>query len=158
MKIEKRNLQSDGRPIPISVVFEHRPDTASLPYLPPTGWFAQMDAMELLASTDSETGDTSEHGTPGFKPSVALKVSSRSVSRASRTPAFEVACMQDGKLRLILEAGEVGKHVTNRGVTMSINELITPFRRGSNYWMPPNAAWRDISDEVYQRANQRLLQ
>lgn len=69
----------------------------------------------------------------------------------------KVARMQNGKLRLILEAGEVGKHVTNRGITMSINELITPFRRGGNQWTPPNAAWRDISDEVYHRANQHLV-
>jgi hypothetical protein len=71
----------------------------------------------------------------------------------------KVARMQNGKLRLVLEANAIGRRVTNRGITMSINELITPFRREDNQrrWTPPNAAWLDISEDVFQRVHRQLL-
>lgn len=68
----------------------------------------------------------------------------------------KVARMQNGKLRLVLEAPEIGKHVTNRDITKSINELITPFRLGQ-HWEPPNVTWRDISEHVSQHFNRQLL-
>ncbi|KAK2025528.1 cysteine proteinase [Colletotrichum zoysiae] len=69
----------------------------------------------------------------------------------------KVARMQNGKLRLVLHAHELGKTVSNREVTMSINELVTPFRMQRGHWQPPNASWRDMYDYFFQTVNKRLI-
>ncbi|KFA52978.1 hypothetical protein S40293_09166 [Stachybotrys chartarum IBT 40293] len=69
----------------------------------------------------------------------------------------KAARMQNGKLRLVLEARTLGRTVNNREVTMSINELITPFRQGNRHWMPPNASWRDMYDYFFQQVNKHLV-
>ncbi|EFQ25999.1 hypothetical protein CGRA01v4_14415 [Colletotrichum graminicola] len=69
----------------------------------------------------------------------------------------KLARMQNGKLRLVLHAHELGKTVSNRDVTMSINELVTPFRMERGHWQPPNASWRDMYDYFFQTVNKRLI-
>ncbi|CCF37322.1 hypothetical protein CH063_01678 [Colletotrichum higginsianum] len=69
----------------------------------------------------------------------------------------KVARMQNGKLRLVLHAHDLGKTVSNREVTMSINELVTPFRLQKGRWQPPNASWRDMYDYFFQSVNKRLI-
>ncbi|KAF4849605.1 Thiol protease [Colletotrichum siamense] len=70
----------------------------------------------------------------------------------------KVARMQNGKLRLVLHAHELARTVSNREVTMSINELVTPFRmREKGRWQPPNASWRDMYDYFFQQVNKRLI-
>lgn len=69
----------------------------------------------------------------------------------------KAARMQNGKLRLVVQAQELGKTVSNREVTMSINELITPFRMDRDRWQPPNASWRDMYDYFFQSVNKRLI-
>lgn len=56
------------------------------------------------------------------------------------------ARLQNGKLRLVLDAPHsMGKRVSNRQVTMTLNELVTPFRmKGHHHWTPPNSSWQDM--------------
>ncbi|EXL41376.1 hypothetical protein FOCG_16186 [Fusarium oxysporum f. sp. radicis-lycopersici 26381] len=69
----------------------------------------------------------------------------------------EVARMQNGKLHLVLHAHALGKTVSNREVTMSINELVSPFRMQKGHWTPPNSSWRDMYDYFFQSVNKRLI-
>ncbi|ELQ43343.1 hypothetical protein M0657_010065 [Pyricularia oryzae] len=75
----------------------------------------------------------------------------------------KVARLQNGKLRLVLHAHQLGRTVTNREVTRSLNELITPFRRHhgdsrGGRWTPPNGSWRDMYDYFFQMFNRRLVE
>ncbi|KAL8334390.1 hypothetical protein RB598_008912 [Gaeumannomyces tritici] len=68
--------------------------------------------------------------------------------------------LHNGKLRLILHADRIGRTVSNKEVTRSINDLITPFRHNSdnkNKWTPPNSSWRDGYDYFFQMFNSRLI-
>lgn len=93
------------------------------------------------------------------------------------------ARITNGKIRLVLEANSdgnrVARQVSNREVTRTLNELLTPFRQlgrgkdkdGNNDgddddrdddrrgggWAPPNAAWRDMYDSFFQSVNQRMI-
>ncbi|RYC78810.1 hypothetical protein BFJ63_vAg18316, partial [Fusarium oxysporum f. sp. narcissi] len=69
----------------------------------------------------------------------------------------KVARMQNGKLHLMLHAHSLGKTVSNREVTMSINELVSPFRMQNGHWTPPNSSWRDMYDYFFQSVNKRLI-
>jgi hypothetical protein len=68
--------------------------------------------------------------------------------------------LQNGKLRMVINARSLGKTVSNRDVTESINELCLPFRKNKNQektWSPPNASWRDMYQNLFQCAAQRML-
>jgi hypothetical protein len=76
------------------------------------------------------------------------------------------ARMQNGKLRLVLQARDIGHTVTNRDITVSIKDLITPFRSmnernslssNAQRWTPPNAEWRDMYDYFFRQVNKRLI-
>lgn len=95
------------------------------------------------------------------------------------------ARITNGKIRLVLEANSdgnrVARQVSNRDITRTLNELLTPFRRldrGENddddrrggdgddnnnpgrdrrNWSPPNASWRDMYDYFFQSVNRRLV-
>jgi hypothetical protein len=69
----------------------------------------------------------------------------------------KVCRMQNGKLRLVLHAHQIGRTVSNHELTRSLNDLATPFRHGDNKWMPPNASWRDAYDYFFQMFNRRLI-
>lgn len=56
----------------------------------------------------------------------------------------KMARMQNGKLRLVLHAGDFGKTVSNSEVTMTLNEMALPFRKHEGQWIPPNGSWQDI--------------
>jgi len=70
---------------------------------------------------------------------------------------IKMARMQNCKLHLILEAPELGKTVSNRDFTMSINDLATRFRREPGEWTPPNASWLDMYSTFYERVPRRLV-
>ncbi|KAI0847394.1 cysteine proteinase [Daldinia vernicosa] len=61
---------------------------------------------------------------------------------------IKIAHMQNGKLRLVLDGQSLGKTVSNREVTETINDLALPFRHGKENqpWSPPNGSWRDMND------------
>lgn len=107
------------------------------------------DEMKILNERDLITPDLSSVRRLDDLEQVGLK--------DLKDTKVKVARMQNGKLRMIVEAPEIGKHVTNRGITMSINDLTTPFRRGQGPWSPPNASWRDISEDVYERVNRQVI-
>ncbi|CAM1501369.1 Fc.00g105310.m01.CDS01 [Cosmosporella sp. VM-42] len=69
----------------------------------------------------------------------------------------KIARMQNGKLHLIVHAHSLGKTVSNREVTMSVNELVMPYRQQKGRWTPPNGAWRDMYDYFFQSVNKRLI-
>ncbi|KAM6513119.1 hypothetical protein FALCPG4_015590 [Fusarium falciforme] len=69
----------------------------------------------------------------------------------------KVARMQNGKLHLMLHAHSLGKTISNRDVTMSVNELVSPFRMQKGQWTPPNSSWRDMYDYFFQSVNKRLI-
>ncbi|KAI0179513.1 cysteine proteinase [Hypoxylon sp. FL1284] len=72
-----------------------------------------------------------------------------------------MARMQNGKLRLVLDGRSLGRTVSNRDVTETINELALPFRRddenGGRAWTPPNSTWRDINEAFFRGIPRRLL-
>lgn len=71
----------------------------------------------------------------------------------------KIARLHNGKLHLVLHAYRLGHRVSNKEVTRSLNDLITPFRRNSDSkkWTPPNASWRDGYDYFFQMFNSRLI-
>lgn len=56
----------------------------------------------------------------------------------------KMARMQNGKLRLVVHARDMGKIVSNSEVTMTLNELALPFRKQKGQWTPPNSSWQDV--------------
>ncbi|KAL1866746.1 hypothetical protein Daus18300_006690 [Diaporthe australafricana] len=82
------------------------------------------------------------------------------------------ARIQNGKIRLVIQANangnRVARQVSNRELTRTMNEFLTPFRmrgkddenmpgRDDNEWQPPNASWRDMYDYFFQSVNRRLV-
>lgn len=81
------------------------------------------------------------------------------------------ARIQNGKIRLVLQANanenRIARQVSNRELTPTLNELMTPFRlRHSDdpneggdrqKWSPPNASWRDMYDYFFQSVNRRMI-
>jgi len=66
----------------------------------------------------------------------------------------KMARIRNGKLRLVLNATDIAKTVSNREVTMTLNELALPFRKEKGEWAPPNGSW----EETYtNRCNNRRL-
>jgi Calpain family cysteine protease len=68
----------------------------------------------------------------------------------------KMARMQNGKLRMVLHARAMGKTVSNRDVTMSINELALPFRKNKGEWNPPNTSLRDMYQTMFQCIARRM--
>jgi len=58
--------------------------------------------------------------------------------------SVKMARMQNGKLRVVLNAKDMGKTVSNSEVTMTLNEMALPFRKQKGQWTPPNASWQDM--------------
>lgn len=74
----------------------------------------------------------------------------------------KMARMQNGKLRVVLDAETVARTVSNRDVTMSLNELAVRFRRDrenrqKGKWTPPNSSWRNMNEVIFQHLPQRLV-
>ncbi|KAF4978469.1 hypothetical protein FZEAL_5155 [Fusarium zealandicum] len=69
----------------------------------------------------------------------------------------KMARMQNGKMHLVLHAHSLGKTLSNRDLTMSINELVSEFRMNKDKWCPPNSTWRDMYDRMFQDLNKRLI-
>lgn len=69
----------------------------------------------------------------------------------------KMARLQNGKLCLVVNAHSLGKTISNKMVTHSINELVSPFRTSKGHWMPPNSAWRDMYDEFFEKVNNRMM-
>ncbi|ETS74120.1 hypothetical protein PFICI_13986 [Pestalotiopsis fici W106-1] len=69
------------------------------------------------------------------------------------------ARIQNGKLRVVLEGENIARTVSNRAFTRSMNELATRYRdqKEQRQWTPPNSAWRDIDEVVFQHAPMRLV-
>lgn len=83
------------------------------------------------------------------------------------------ARIQNGKIRLVIQANangnRIARQVSNRELTRTMNEFMTPFRlrgnkdddnmpgRDENEWSPPNASWRDMYDYFFQSVNRRLV-
>lgn len=70
---------------------------------------------------------------------------------------IKVAHMRNGKIRLIVDAKSLSQSVSNRNVTMSINELALPYRRMKGNWSPPNSSWEDMRDVFRDAMERRLL-
>ncbi|ORY70185.1 uncharacterized protein BCR38DRAFT_503387 [Pseudomassariella vexata] len=69
----------------------------------------------------------------------------------------KMARMQNGKLRLVVDADSIARTVNNRDITMTLNELATRFRREKGEWTPPNSEWRDVREALYQNIPQRII-
>lgn len=81
------------------------------------------------------------------------------------------ARIQNGKIRLVIQANandnRLARQVSNRELTTTLNELMTPFRLSRNdnpdeggdrqKWSPPNASWRDMYDYNFQSVNRRMI-
>jgi hypothetical protein len=70
----------------------------------------------------------------------------------------KMARLQNGKLCMVVNAHSLAKTVSNKMVTLSINELVTPHRMvHKGQWMPPNSSWRDMYDEFFEKINNRVI-
>jgi hypothetical protein len=67
------------------------------------------------------------------------------------------ARIQNGKLRMVLQARDLSKTVSNCDVTESISQLCLPFRKNRNDWNPPNTSWRDVYQNFFQCMAQRMF-
>lgn len=83
------------------------------------------------------------------------------------------ARIQNGKIRVVLQANasdnRVARQVSNRELTPTLNDLMTPFRNlrrgddpnmpggGGGMWSPPNASWRDMYDYNFQSVNRNMV-
>jgi len=105
--------------------------------------------MGILNERDLETPDLSRVK----KVNDLEKLGMKDISETE----VKMARMQNGKLRLVLYAHAMGKKVSNREVTMSLNELALPFRKQKGQWTPPNSSWRDMYETFYQCATKRMV-
>ncbi|KAI0170989.1 hypothetical protein BJ166DRAFT_622563 [Pestalotiopsis sp. NC0098] len=64
----------------------------------------------------------------------------------------KAARMQNGKLRVVLDAPSIARTLSNRAVTRTINELAVPFRVEDerSFGVPPVCAWRNIDEVVFR--------
>lgn len=105
--------------------------------------------MKILNEHDLETPDLSE--VEQLKDLERLGLKDLGEARVN------MARLQNGKLHLVVNAHSLGKMLTNRDVTMTINELVTPFRMQKGHWMPPNGSWRDMYDYYFQMFRKRVI-
>ncbi|KAI1881849.1 hypothetical protein JX265_000675 [Neoarthrinium moseri] len=108
--------------------------------------------MKILDERDLMTPDLSRIEKLGDLEQIGLKQLEHTRVKMAR--------MQNGKLRVVLDAHSIGRTVTNRELTRSMNELATPFRHNDHEkgrWSPPNSTWRNIDEIVFQHYNQRLI-
>jgi len=92
--------------------------------------------IKILNEQDLETPDLSQVRKTGDLEKLGLKDILQTEVKMAR--------MQNGKLRLVLHAHHMGKTVSNREVTMTLNEMALPFRKQKGQWTPPNGSWQDI--------------
>ena len=74
-----------------------------------------------------------------------------------RQAHVKMARMQNGKVCLVLHAHDMGKTVSNRDVTMTVNELALPFRKEKGPWTPPNTSWQDMYKGLLQGMTRRKM-
>ncbi|KAH7139531.1 hypothetical protein B0J11DRAFT_517024 [Dendryphion nanum] len=102
--------------------------------------------MKIINERDLETPDLSQVR----KTEDLEKLGMKDILQAQ----VKMARIQNGKLRLVLHAHDMGKTVSNREVTMTLNELALPFRKEKRDWTPPNSSW----EETYaNRCNNRRM-
>lgn len=92
--------------------------------------------IKILNERDLETPDLSQVRKTGDLEKFGLKDVLQTEVKMVR--------MQNGKLRLVLHAHDMGKTVSNREVTMTLNEMALPFRKQKGQWTPPNGSWQDM--------------
>lgn len=107
--------------------------------------------IQILDSHDLVTPDLSRVKTIGDLEKVGLK--------GIGDVRVKMARIQNGKLRLIVDAKSLATTVSNRDVTETINELALPYRHGkdSREWTPPNGSWRDINEAIYRSIPRRFM-
>lgn len=105
--------------------------------------------IRILEEKDLITPDLSEAQRLGDLERIGLKDFEKTRVKAAR--------MQNGKLHLVLHAHSLGRTLSNHEVTMSINELVNPYRMQKGHWTPPNSTWRDMYDQVFQEGTKRLI-
>lgn len=76
----------------------------------------------------------------------------------------KMARMQNGKLRLVVNARSLARTASNRDVTLTINDLCLPYRRNegedgnkNRRWQPPNAEWRNLFEVLMVNGTGRRL-
>ncbi|KAF2812284.1 cysteine proteinase [Mytilinidion resinicola] len=97
--------------------------------------------MKILNEEDLETPDLSQVRTTEDLEKLGMKDILQTQVKMAR--------MQNGKLRLVLHAHDMGKTVSNSEVTMTLNELALPFRMEKGQWTPPNGSWQDMYQGWY---------
>lgn len=124
--------------------------------------------MRLLRERDLITPDLSRVTHLGDLEHLGIK--------SLRDTRVKHARITNGKIRLVIEANSKNHHiarqVSNREITQTLNELLTPFRNlgrdnknngnenrddNNNNWSPPNASWRDMYDYFFQAVNRRTI-
>ncbi|KAM5343659.1 hypothetical protein ACJ41O_012196 [Fusarium nematophilum] len=105
--------------------------------------------MKILKERDLMTPDLSEVQRLDDLEHIGLKDFGKAKVKMAR--------MQNGKMHLVLNAHSLGKTLSNRDLTMSINELVSEFRMHGGQWKPTNGDWRDMYDRLFQDVNKRLI-
>ncbi|KAI1439370.1 cysteine proteinase [Annulohypoxylon stygium] len=109
------------------------------------------DEIQILEERDLVTPDLSRVRTLNDLEKIGLKEVGDTRIRMAR--------MQNGKLRLILDAQSLGRTVGNNDVTETINDLVLPFRRNKEEreWTPPNSSWRDMNEAFFRSIPRRFM-
>ena len=105
--------------------------------------------MKILSERDLETPDLSSVR--------ELKDLEKLGLKDLASTHVKMARIRNGKVHLLIDAHSVARTVSNRAVTRSVNELVTPFRVDKGRWTPPNGAWRDMYDDFFQRVSTRHI-
>lgn len=127
--------------------------------------------MKLLRERDLMTPDLSRVERLGDLQQIGLKDLEQT--------RVKHAHFQNGKICLVMQpntpGNRVARQVTNRELTKTLNELMTPFRlsgrddkdkdkdkdrdqdRERKNWSPPNGSWRDMYDYFFQSVNKRMI-
>ncbi|KAI3325332.1 cysteine proteinase [Xylariaceae sp. AK1471] len=106
--------------------------------------------LKIIKEQDLQTPDLSRVRTLGDLEQIGIKNLDQTRVKMAR--------MQNGKLRIVLDAHSIARTISNRNITRTLNELASPFRVEDerSFGVPPNCAWRDVEEVVLKNATRRL--
>jgi hypothetical protein len=64
--------------------------------------------------------------------------------------AVKLAWVQNGQLRLVLQPEKFFRTLSNHAVTQSLRDTVTPYRKETRDWIPPNCTWESPSDIAHR--------
>jgi len=112
---------------------------------------------ELLSKDDVKILGDSDLVTPDLSRVEKLEDLEQVGLKGIGSTKVKLARLQNGKLRVILDGRNLSQTVSNKQITMTVNDLATMFRRNKNDWAPPNATWRHAEETARHQYQQRMF-